>query len=183
PSGAQLLVQEGILEGAVRAIVGAHVQPDLPWGSLSIGQWADQRGMRNVQISVEGQAAHNAYPHLGRDPILAISSIIVGLHTLVSCRLDPSHPAVLIVGQVHSGTANNVVPARATASLTVRTCGSGERAFFGVVAPIAMGLAGPSGAPGFDAPPLHHPEFLPPDEAVASVARAQAVLYLAAAPG
>jgi hypothetical protein len=29
--------------------------------------------------------------------------------------------------------------------------------------------------------PLHHPEFLPPDEAVAAVARAQAAAYAAAA--
>jgi hypothetical protein len=40
-----------------------------------------------------------------------------------------------------------------------------------------VGLAG---APGFTVRPLHHPEMLPPDEAVGAVARAQAALYLAA---
>jgi hypothetical protein len=40
---------------------------------------------------------------------------------------------------------------------------------------------GLDGADGFTARPLHHPELLPPDEAVGAVARAQAVLYLAAA--
>lgn len=246
PSGAQLLVDEGRLGGAVRAIVGVHVHPDLPWGSLSIGEGAINASCDSVKITVEGQSAHGAYPHLARDPILAISSIIVGLHTLVSRRLDPLHPAVLTVGEVHAGTADNVIPDRARASLTLRThvpadrqtlhdlirelvestarahgchgriettegepilcndsqisararttapaagfdvvgpwrsCGSDDFSFLGAIAPIAMAFAGLAGAPGFTAQPLHHPKFLPPDDAVAVVARAQAVLYAAA---
>jgi hypothetical protein len=43
-----------------------------------------------------------------------------------------------------------------------------------------MAFVGLAGAPGFTAKPLHHPELLPPDEAVAAVARAQAALYVAA---
>jgi amidohydrolase len=247
PSGAQLLVEGGRLGGAVRAIVAVHVHPDLPWGSLSIGTGPINAACDSVEVMVEGQPAHGAYPHLGRDPILAISSIIVGLHTLLSRRLDPLHPAVLTVGELHAGAADNVIPDRAKASLTVRThvpadreslremirelvestarahgcegriettegepvlyndaqisaraqeiapaagfevagpwrsCGSDDFSFFGAVAPIAMAFAGLSGAPAYVPKPLHHPEFLPPDEAVAMVARAQAVLYTAAA--
>jgi amidohydrolase len=246
PSGAQLLVDEERLAGAVRAIVGVHVHPDLPWGSLSITEGAINGSCDNVEITVEGQSAHGAYPHLARDPILAISSVIVGLHTLVSRRLDPLHPAVVTVGAVHAGTAHNVIPDRARASLTVRThvtadrltlhevirelvestarahgcrgrvettegepilrndpeisahaqtlapaagfdlagpwrsCGSDDFSFLGAVAPIAMAFVGLAGAPGFAPQPLHHPKFLPPDDAVATVARAQAVLYAAA---
>jgi glutamine synthetase-like protein len=62
-----------------------------------------------------------------------------------------------------------------------RSCGSDDFAFFGQVAPSAMAFAGLAGAPGFAGYPLHHPEFLPPDEAVGAVARGQAVLFLAAA--
>jgi amidohydrolase len=246
PSGAQLLVDEERLAGAVRAIVGVHVHPDLPWGSLSITEGAINGSCDNVEITVEGQSGHGAYPHLARDPILAISSVIVGLHTLVSRRLDPLHPAVVTVGEVHAGTAHNVIPDRARASLTLRThvtadrqtlhdlirelvestarahgcrgrvettegepilrndprisahaqtlapaagfdlaapwrsCGSDDFSFLGAVAPIAMAFVGLAGAPGFAPQPLHHPKFLPPDDAVATVARAQAVLYAAA---
>jgi hypothetical protein len=45
-----------------------------------------------------------------------------------------------------------------------------------------MGFVGLHGAAGFTPRPLHHPELLIPDDAVGAVARAQAVLYLAAAP-
>ena len=44
-----------------------------------------------------------------------------------------------------------------------------------------MGFVGLDGAPGFTARPLHHPELLPPDEAVGAVARTLAVLFAAAA--
>ncbi|MGN6169020.1 MAG: M20 metallopeptidase family protein, partial [Solirubrobacteraceae bacterium] len=247
PSGAKLLVDEGYLDSDVKAIVAVHVHPDLPWGAISVGQGPINAACDNLKITVEGKAAHGAYPHLGRDPILAISSIVVGLNTLVARRVDPLHPAVLTVGELHSGTAENVIPADATATLTLRTyeaadrralralveqlvtstahaygctarvettegepvlenddrisglasrlapaagfrladpprsCGSDDFSFFGAIAPIAMCFAGLSGAPGFEPQPLHHPQFLPPDGAVASVARAQAVLYAAAA--
>ena len=62
-----------------------------------------------------------------------------------------------------------------------RSCGSDDFAFFGALAPIAMAFVGLDGAEGFRVRPLHHPELLPPDSAVGAVARAQAVLYLAAA--
>jgi amidohydrolase len=62
-----------------------------------------------------------------------------------------------------------------------RSCGSDDFAFFGELAPLAMGFVGLDGAPGFKPRPLHHPELLPPDAAVAAVARVQAVLYAAAA--
>ena len=248
PSGAQLLIREGHLNGdAVRAFVGAHLQPELPWGSLSVAAGPINAGCDNIDVLIEGESAHGAYPQLGRDPILAISATITGLHTLVGRRVDPLHPAVLTVGELHAGTTANVIPPRARASLTLRSyvpadretlraairelvestarahgcrgsieitegepvldndpqisahaealaphagfaiapawrsCGSDDFAFFGQLAPTAMAFAGLAGAPGFAGQPLHHPEFLPPDEAVRTVARAQAVLYLAAA--
>ena len=62
-----------------------------------------------------------------------------------------------------------------------RSCGSDDFAFFGALAPVAMAFVGLDGAAGFRSRPLHHPELLPPDEAVDAIARVQAVLYVAAA--
>ena len=47
--------------------------------------------------------------------------------------------------------------------------------------PVAMAFVGLAGAAGFEPRPLHHPQLLPPDAAVAMVARAQALLFVAAA--
>jgi amidohydrolase len=62
-----------------------------------------------------------------------------------------------------------------------RSCGSDDLAFFGRRARLAMGFVGLRGAPGFVERPLHHPEFLPPDESVGAVASVLAALYAGAA--
>lgn len=42
------------------------------------------------------------------------------MQTIVSRRVDPSDPAVVSVGQIHAGTASNVIPERAALSGTLR---------------------------------------------------------------
>jgi metal-dependent amidase/aminoacylase/carboxypeptidase family protein len=163
-----------------------------------MGSGSINAGCDNIDVLIEGESVHGAYPHLGSDPVLATSATITGLHTLVGRRIDPLHAAVLTVGELQAGTTANVIPPPARASLTLhtyvtsdragfaiapawRSCGSDDFAFFGELAPTAIAFAGLAGAPGLADYPLHHPEFLPPDEAVGAVARGQAVLYLAAA--
>jgi metal-dependent amidase/aminoacylase/carboxypeptidase family protein len=64
----------------------------------------------------------------------------------------------------------------------MRSCGSDDFGFYGRVAPALMMFVGLEGGPGDGDFPLHHPRFLPPDEAVGAVARAQAVAFTAATP-
>ena len=63
----------------------------------------------------------------------------------------------------------------------MRSCGSDDFGFYGHVAPSLMTFVGLEGAPDGLQAPLHHPRFLPPEEAVRLVARTQAVAYVAAA--
>ncbi len=247
PSGAEQLVREELSEISPAAIVAAHIHPELPWGTLALDPGAVNASCDTVQITVDGEATHGAYPHTGRDPVLALAQIVVALHAQAQRRIDPLNVASLTVGVLQAGTAENVIPAQATARAALRahreedrlalrelvnevaagiasahgcsakvtltegepvlendpeivartrelldgagftsssewrSCGSDDFSFFGALAPIAMGFVGLDGADGFERRPLHHPELLPPDEAVGAVARAQAVLYVAAA--
>jgi amidohydrolase len=63
----------------------------------------------------------------------------------------------------------------------MRSCGSDDFGFYGRVAPALMMFVGLEDAPGAGDLPLHHPRFLPPNEVVGVVARAQAVAFTAAA--
>ena len=63
----------------------------------------------------------------------------------------------------------------------MRSCGSDDFGFYGRIAPALMVFVGLRGGPGTQDLPLHHPRFLPPDEAVGAVARAQAVAFTATA--
>jgi amidohydrolase len=247
PSGAEQLAREELAGLAPAAVVAAHVHPELPWGTVALDPGAVNASSDSVEIVVEGEPSHGAYPHRGRDPILALAQIVVALHAQVARRIDPHGPAVLTVGVLEAGSTENVIPARARARASLRahrpqdrlalreivqevvagtaaahgcrgsvtlvagepalendpgivsrarellagvglspaaewrSCGSDDFAFFGELAPLAMGFVGLDGADGFQTRPLHHPELLPPDSAVGAVARVQAVLYLAGA--
>jgi amidohydrolase len=247
PSGAQQLAEGQLAALSPAAVIAAHIHPELPWGTVALDPGAVNASCDAVEITVQGQPSHGAYPHQGRDPVLALAQIVVALHAQVGRRIDPHAPAVLTVGVLEGGSAENVIPSRARARAAVRahrpqdrlalrtmveevvtgvaaahgclgsvelvpgepalendpaivaqarellpaaglrpapewrSCGSDDFAFFGTVAPIAMGFVGLEGAEGFTPRPLHHPELLPPDSAVGAVARAQAVLYVAAA--
>ena len=247
PSGAEQLANAELAAEPLAAVVGAHVQPELPWGQVALDPSVVNASCDAVQITVEGRAAHGAYPHRGRDAILALAQIVVALHAQVARRLDPMSPAVLTVGVIEGGSAETVVSERAQARAALRahseeqrrelrelveqvsvsvaaahgcrahvelvpgepplrndpaivararelqgeagvqlarewrSCGSDDFSFFGELAPLAMAFVGLDGAPGFSTRPLHHPELLVPDEAIAAVARTQAVLFVAAA--
>ncbi len=249
PSGAQMMASTGLGEPAPRAIVSAHIHPELAWGTVALDAGAVNASFDAVEIEVRGRPTHGAYPHLGADPVLALSAVIVALHAQLGRSVDPTHPSTLTVGVIEGGSADNVIPAvvRARAALRAhreqdrltlramtervvagvagahgcegsvriapgepalendgaivaaargllaeagfeaapewRSCGSDDFAFLRALAPIAMVFVGLDGAPGFISHPLHHPELLPPDGAVGAVARALAVMYLAAACG
>ena len=245
PSGAEVISRELALGEEVGAFVSAHVHPEVPWGSVSIEPGPVNASCDYLRITVEGVGGHGAYPHRARDPILALSHIIVALQSLVSRRLEPTHPGVLSIGWTRAGSTENVIPEVAEAGGTLRalepedrgplreaareivetiarahgcaarvevtegepatindaaiaaavralapgagfelappmrSCGSDDFGFYGLLAPSLMVFVGLDGAPDTERHSLHHPRFLPPPEAVRIVARAQAVAFVA----
>ena len=120
PSGAEVISREQRLAGEAGAFVAAHVHPDVPWGSVSVEPGPVNAFCDYLRIIVEGLGGHGAYPHRTRDPILALSHIVVALQTLVSRRLDPTHPGVLSIGWTRAGSAENTIPESAEAGGTLR---------------------------------------------------------------
>ena len=91
PSGAEELARGELARAAPAAVVAAHVHPELPWGERRAGPGRGQRVLRRrARSSIEGEPSHGAYPHLGRDPILALAQIVVALHAQ---RRPPDRPA------------------------------------------------------------------------------------------
>jgi hippurate hydrolase len=80
------------------------------------------------EIELTGAGAHAARPHESADPIVGASALVGTLQTLVSRRLDPAVPGVVTVASIHAGTADNVIPDRATLTGTVRAIDSASRA-------------------------------------------------------
>jgi amidohydrolase len=120
PSGAEQLAGEALATIAPAAVVAAHVHPELAWGTVALDPGAVNASCDAIEITVEGEPSHGAYPHRGRDPILAIAQVVVTLHALLGRRIDPLSPASLTVGVLEGGSAENVIPQRARARAALR---------------------------------------------------------------
>ncbi len=148
PSGAQQLV-EPLRKHAPVAVVAAHVHPELPWGSVALDPGIVNASCDTFEISITGQPAHGAYPHRGRDPILALAQIVVALHAQIGRRIDPVHPATLTVGVLEGGSAENVIPARAQARGALRAYRPEDRlALRSMLAEVVAGIASAHGCQG-----------------------------------
>jgi amidohydrolase len=67
-----------------------------------------------------GKGGHVAMPQTTVDPIFICGHVILGIHGIVSRRLWPFDPAVITIGAVHGGQAENVIPEEVNLSGTLR---------------------------------------------------------------
>ncbi len=148
PSGAEQLLRE-LATIAPAAIVAAHVHPELPWGTVALDPGTVNASCDYVTITVEGEPAHGAYPHRGRDPILAIAQVVVALNAQIGRLIDPLHPATLTVGVLEGGSAENVIPTRARARAALRAHRPDDRLTLRrMVEEVASGVAAAHGCHG-----------------------------------
>ncbi len=124
--GALAMLEAGAIEG-IAAIFGAHVDRRFPVGQIVAEEGSLAAAADTFKIELVGSGAHGARPHEARDPIVGAAALIQALQTIVARRINPSTPAVVTVGTVHAGTADNVIPDRATLSGTIRTIDGGTR--------------------------------------------------------
>lgn len=122
PSGAQDFTRDTAMrEQNVRAMIGVHVQPVIPAGMVSAAAGPVNASADDFEIVITGVPAHGAYPHLGRDPIVAAAAVVQALQHLVSRRIDPMNPSVLTIGKITGGDSHNQVPGTVTLLGTLRS--------------------------------------------------------------
>ncbi|MFI6922739.1 M20 family metallopeptidase [Nonomuraea spiralis] len=128
PSGASDVVGSGALHRhQVRAMVGAHVQPLLEEGTVACVPGPVNASSDEFRVVVRGVEGHAAYPHLTRDPVVAMAQVIVTAQQVVSRAADPMAPTVVTFGTVNAGTAPNAVPGEAVARGTLRAMSEARR--------------------------------------------------------
>ena len=111
PSGAQKMIADGLFERfPCDAVFGVHNHPGVRAGMFLFRKGPFMAAGDKVTITIEGVGGHAARPHLTVDPVVVAASIVMALQTIVARNVDPSQPAVVTVGSMHAGTANNVIP-------------------------------------------------------------------------
>jgi amidohydrolase len=118
-SGAPRMVQDGAME-AVNVVLALHVAADLPTGDVVIDAGAISAGVDSFFATLFGRGGHGAMPHQVVDPVYIAAHVILALHGIVSRRLHPLDPAVVSIGSIHGGAAENVIPERVELSGTIR---------------------------------------------------------------
>ena len=86
PSGAEQLAGRAARAPRPRAIVAAHVHPELPWGAVGARPGHRQRLVRRLRDHRRGRAHPRRLPACGRDPILALAQVVVALHAQAGRR-------------------------------------------------------------------------------------------------
>ncbi|PYZ99084.1 amidohydrolase [Alteribacter lacisalsi] len=120
--GADKMIKAGALEDPkVDSIVALHVQPTVPAGEATITEGITCAAADFFEVDIIGKGGHAAHPHQAVDPITITSEVISSLQQITSRQVDPLSPAVITIGQIHGGTADNVIPTSVRFGGTVRT--------------------------------------------------------------
>ena len=126
--GALRMMQDGLFERfPCDAIFAMHNMPGVPVGKFVFRSGSAMASSDYVTIRVIGSGGHGGMPHRASDSLVAAASIVMALQTVVSRNVDPLHTAVVTVGSIQAGKANNVIPALATLELSVRALDPGVR--------------------------------------------------------
>ncbi len=128
PCGAvDLLASTQFGAARIGAVIGAHVQPALAAGQVSVAGGPVNASSDEFTLRVIGEGGHAAYPHRTRDPIVAASAIVGALQQLVARRTDPMLPAVLTIGSIYGGVSANALPSEVVLRGTLRSFSTEHR--------------------------------------------------------
>lgn len=158
PGGAQDVVAAEGLVGVDR-IFALHCDPRLRVGRIGTRVGAITSATDMLELRLSSPGGHTSRPHLTSDLVHALGTVITGLPTLLSRRVDPRSATVLVWGAVQAGQAHNAMPREGLLRGTLRT---GDRDIWASLQPLARELVAALLAPtgvGFD---LKHVRGVPP---------------------
>jgi amidohydrolase len=119
-SGAMRFMDDGVLEG-VDAAVGLHLAASAPTGVFLVGPGPVMARAQEVDVRVRGRGAHAAFPHEGIDAVVLAAQGILAVQTAVSRRIPPTAAGVVTFGEIHGGTARNVLADEVVVRGTIRS--------------------------------------------------------------
>lgn len=122
PGGANLMIQEGVLENPKpQAVLGQHVMPLIDAGKVGFRAGKYMASADEIYVTVRGKGGHAAQPQQNIDPVLITAHILTALQQVVSRFADPKTPSVLSFGKVIANGATNVIPNEVYLEGTFRT--------------------------------------------------------------
>ena len=119
--GCKPMAEAGLFEKyGIDRVYGLHVMPRLTVGQVETRLGTLNASTDSLRICVTGESAHGAYPEAGKDAIVCAAQIVTALQTLVSRRVSPLESAVVTIGRISGGKANNIICGEVIMEGTVR---------------------------------------------------------------
>lgn len=120
--GAEVMVNEGIMERfAIGQVYALHNNP-----GTALGRFVGREGpllaaVDTLTVHVTGRGGHGAHPEECIDPIAAIVQMVSALQTVVSRNRKGTDALVVSVTQIHTGSADNIIPETGWFCATIRS--------------------------------------------------------------
>jgi len=131
PGGAKPMIEAGVLKNPdVDAIIGLHLWNNLPLGMVGVRTGALMAAVELFSCTIVGKGGHGAMPHQTIDSVVVAAQIVNALQTIVARNVNPIDSAVVTVGELHAGTAENVIADTARMRGTVRYFNPAYDGFF-----------------------------------------------------
>lgn len=111
--GAGVMLREGVLDAASErpiAAYGIHVAADVASGVIASRPGTLMAAYSVLDVRVVGRGGHGSRPHEALDPVPATAEMISALYTHITRRYSAFDPVVLTVGEIHAGSAPNIIP-------------------------------------------------------------------------
>ena len=121
-AGAKSMVDDGLVDKVPKPDValGQHVLTVPSSGKLGTTAGPMLSTGASLKVTVYGKGSHGSMPHLGVDPVVLASSIVMRLQTIVAREIAPSQFGVVTVGSLQAGTKSNIIPDQAVLLLNIR---------------------------------------------------------------
>ena len=122
PGGASLvLAEEPFRDYTVRAVIGEHVEPDLPVGTFGFRSGRYMAANDELRFTVRGRGGHGALRTQVQDTVRAAAELVLAV-------TDLNAPGRIVsVGRFEAPGATNVIPDEVKLEGTMRTYDAAER--------------------------------------------------------
>lgn len=126
--GAALLCRDGVMND-VNFIIGCHVAAGYDTGKVLLNKHVMNASSRSVAVTFNGKASHVSAPHQGIDAIAMACRFFNDVQMMRAREMNPMKPIIIGFGEIHGGTARNIVCDRVTMNGTIRSLDADSDAF------------------------------------------------------
>lgn len=169
PGGAKLMCEDGVMDG-VDAIIGAHIDPDYPLGTIALNYGCMSASSHGFFLDFYGKSCHVSTPQMGVDAIAMACRAFTDIQIMRARELNPKEPVVIGIGEFHGGNANNVVCDHVHMHGTIRaTSNSTDEYIYRRIGEIASSVATDLGGRATIETTKHYPSIINTPEVAATI--------------